>query len=72
MRKKEFTAADLFCGAGGFTTGAQAAGVKVVLAINHWRTAIYAHQQNHPDKQIGNAVCPPVARAICQTLMEAA
>lgn len=43
-------AADLFCGAGGFTTGAEASGrVRVVLAINHWRTAIYTHQQNHPN-----------------------
>lgn len=42
-------AADLFCGAGGTTTGAEQAGVKVVLAVNHWRTAIYSHQANHPE-----------------------
>lgn len=43
-------AADLFCGGGGFTTGAEASGrVKVELAINHWRTAIYTHQTNHPN-----------------------
>lgn len=43
-------AADLFCGAGGSTTGAEASGkVKVVLAVNHWRTAIYSHQANHPE-----------------------
>jgi DNA (cytosine-5)-methyltransferase 1 len=41
-------AVDLFCGAGGATTGAIAAGLDVVLAVNHWRTAIYTHQQNHP------------------------
>jgi DNA (cytosine-5)-methyltransferase 1 len=41
-------AVDLFCGAGGSTTGAIAAGVDVVLAVNHWRTAITSHQQNHP------------------------
>lgn len=42
-------AADLFCGAGGSTTGAEASGrVKVVLAVNHWRTAIYSHRANHP------------------------
>lgn len=47
--QKILQAADLFCGAGGFTTGAEASGrVKVVLAINHWRTAIYTHQHNHP------------------------
>lgn len=42
-------AADLFCGAGGSTTGASAAGVKVVLAVNHWRTAVYSHEANHPE-----------------------
>ncbi len=30
------------------TTGAERAGLQVVLAVNHWRTAIYSHQQNHP------------------------
>lgn len=48
MTGRKLQAADLFCGAGGFTTGAQAAGVDVVLAVNHWRTAIYSHQRNHP------------------------
>jgi len=42
-------AADLFCGAGGFTTGAAAAGVDVCLAVNHWRPAVYSHQANHPE-----------------------
>ncbi len=50
MRKRQrLRAADLFCGAGGFTTGAESSGrVDVVLAINHWRTAICTHQANHP------------------------
>lgn len=43
-------AADLFCGAGGTTVGAEATGrVKVKLAINHWKPAIFTHQDNHPD-----------------------
>jgi len=47
---KRLRAADLFCGAGGFTTGAVQSGcVDVVLAVNHWRTAIYTHQENHPE-----------------------
>lgn len=46
---RQLKAVDLFCGAGGTTTGAMKAGVDVVMAINHWRTAIYSHQQNHPD-----------------------
>lgn len=48
-KTKQLRAADLFCGAGGFSTGAMQAGVDVVLAINHWRTAIYTHEANHPN-----------------------
>jgi DNA (cytosine-5)-methyltransferase 1 len=41
--------ADLFCGAGGFTTGAEASGhVKIALAVNHWQPAIFTHRTNHP------------------------
>lgn len=41
--------ADMFCGAGGSTLGAQQSGaVDVVLAINHWMTAIKSHSANHP------------------------
>lgn len=41
-------AIDLFAGAGGFTTGAEAAGVQVVFAINHNPRAIANHAENHP------------------------
>lgn len=42
-------AVDLFCGAGGMTLGAELSGrVDVVLAVNHWRTAVLTHQENHP------------------------
>ena len=42
-------AADLFCGAGGTSTGAEMSGrVKVVLAVNCWPTAIASHKANHP------------------------
>lgn len=45
---------DLFCGAGGFTTGALRAlkklGLKAVMAaVNHWPVAIATHQLNHPE-----------------------
>jgi DNA (cytosine-5)-methyltransferase 1 len=45
--------ADLFCGAGGFTTGLHreliAAGVEYELvAVNHWPIAIETHRLNHP------------------------
>ena len=42
------TAIDLFAGAGGFTTGAQAAGVRVLWAANHWQAAVDVHADNHP------------------------
>ena len=41
-------AIDLFAGWGGFTQGAEQAGVEVVYAANHWPLAVQAHQMNHP------------------------
>jgi DNA (cytosine-5)-methyltransferase 1 len=43
------TATDQFCGAGGTTEGATAAGVEVKVALNHWRLAIETHNTNHPE-----------------------
>lgn len=43
------TITDLFCGAGGSSLGAQAAGATLVMAANHWQTAIEVHQQNFPN-----------------------
>jgi DNA (cytosine-5)-methyltransferase 1 len=49
---KRLQAVDLFCGAGGSTLGAVMSGrVDVRLAVNHWRIAIYSHQDNHPDTE---------------------
>ncbi len=43
-------AADLFCGGGGTSAGAEATGeVKVVFALNHWDRAIETHSANFPD-----------------------
>ena len=42
-------AIDLFAGAGGFSTGARAAGAAVVMAANHNPTAVAIHQANHPE-----------------------
>jgi site-specific DNA-cytosine methylase len=39
-------AVDLFAGLGGYTEGAQMAGVSVVWAANHWRLAVDAHARN--------------------------
>lgn len=46
-------AADLFCGAGGSSTGlvkaASDLGLKLnLLAVNHWPVAVETHQRNHP------------------------
>lgn len=43
------TAIDLFAGAGGFTEGAHMAGVDVLWAANHWKSAVDVHQANHRD-----------------------
>lgn len=51
------TAVDLFAGAGGWTTGARAAGVRVLMAVNHWRRAVQSHELNHPE-----------TRHVCQDL----
>lgn len=51
MRNHTTTAVDLFAGAGGFTTGAIAAGIDVLACGNHWPEAIEIHAANHPDVQ---------------------
>jgi DNA (cytosine-5)-methyltransferase 1 len=43
------TVTDLFCGAGGSSEGAKAAGLTIEMAANHWKTAIDVHQAHHPD-----------------------
>lgn len=43
------TVTDLFCGAGGSSSGLIEAGYKVVIAANHWALAIESHQVNHPE-----------------------
>jgi DNA (cytosine-5)-methyltransferase 1 len=45
------TFTDLFCGAGGSSTGLVAAGFELRLAANHWQTAIDTHAANHTDAE---------------------
>lgn len=54
------TAVDLFAGFGGWTKGAQMAGVQVLWAANHWPTAVEWHAANHPN-----------AMHVCQDLHQA-
>lgn len=43
------TLIDMFCGAGGSSTGAlEVPGVELVAAANHWDLAIDTHAANHP------------------------
>src|SRR5476651_865283 len=42
------TAIDLFAGLGGWTLGAEWAGLRVVWAGNHWRATVDIHAANHP------------------------
>lgn len=53
MARRKFLVADLLCGAGGSSTGAERAlndlGLEMELVcVNHWPTAIETHQLNHP------------------------
>src|SRR5574340_480995 len=48
MSSSSVTVTDLFCGAGGSTTGAMQAGAEVRLAVNHWSRALETHQTNYP------------------------
>lgn len=43
------TVTDLFCGAGGSSLGAEAAGLELVMAANHWQRAIDVHQAHFPN-----------------------
>jgi DNA (cytosine-5)-methyltransferase 1 len=43
------TVTDLFCGAGGSSLGAASAGLELVMAANHWSTAIDVHQAHFPE-----------------------
>jgi DNA (cytosine-5)-methyltransferase 1 len=53
-RRREILVADLFCGAGGFSTGCERAlrrlNLKMKLVcVNHWPVAIETHTRNHPN-----------------------
>jgi DNA (cytosine-5)-methyltransferase 1 len=53
MSRRKILVADLLCGAGGSSTGADRALRKLglemdLVAVNHWPTAIETHSRNHP------------------------
>lgn len=47
MKNSYITCTDQFCGAGGSSIGAIAAGVEVRLAMNHWQLACDTYAKNH-------------------------
>lgn len=49
MKNSSITVTDQFCGAGGSSLGADALGLDVRLALNHWPLAIETHNKNFPD-----------------------
>lgn len=54
--KSKMKAADLFCGAGGTSAGAEASGtVSLVFALNHWDVAIKTHSANFPNAKHVNS-----------------
>lgn len=57
------TVTDLFCGAGGSSSGLREAGYKVVIAANHWALAIESHQINHPETDHSQADISQVSPA---------
>src|SRR5579884_2984972 len=49
MKRSFVTVLDQFCGAGGSSLGAVAAGAEVVVALNHWKRAVETHHHNFPN-----------------------
>jgi site-specific DNA-cytosine methylase len=49
MKKSYITVTDQFCGAGGSSIGATAAGAELRLALNHWKLAVETHNTNFPN-----------------------
>jgi DNA (cytosine-5)-methyltransferase 1 len=48
-KPSDITITDQFCGAGGSSVGAEKAGGRLLLGLNHWQEAIDTHNANFPD-----------------------
>lgn len=51
QRATSLPVVDLYAGAGGFSTGAAAAGHRVQLVVDGWYDALQCHGKNHPDAE---------------------
>ncbi|KAL8323524.1 hypothetical protein RB597_009098 [Gaeumannomyces tritici] len=47
-QRRQYAAADLFCGAGGTSCGMRAAGFRVEYAVDHWQHACATYEHNFP------------------------
>ena len=50
--EKEYTAVDIFSGAGGLSIGACMAGIKPVMAVEYDIHAANTYKRNHPTKYL--------------------
>lgn len=69
---KQLNCADLFCGAGGTSSGAESTGAaRVRFAVNHWSVAVQTHSANFPDAKHVNSrldqVSPNRSYVFCGT-----
>lgn len=66
VQSKRLRALDLFCGAGGSTCGADAAGVEVVGAVDAWDLACATYRENHPDAKVYHSTCEQLDPTLVQ------
>lgn len=52
LPKRRYNAADMFSGAGGYTSGAKRAGIRVVYALDHWARCNATYKANHPEVEL--------------------
>lgn len=52
VKMKNIRAVDLFCGAGGSSWGAKAAGVEIVAGFDCWELACRIYQENFPEARV--------------------
>jgi DNA (cytosine-5)-methyltransferase 1 len=62
-KKRQIKAIDLFAGVGGSSSGARAAGVRVVAAVDRWALARDTYKSNFPGVHFLNAKCESVRLA---------
>ncbi|ROW13831.1 hypothetical protein VPNG_03600 [Cytospora leucostoma] len=49
---QKYSVVDVFCGAGGFSKGAEMAGFKVSVACDHWSRCCETYRENFPDTDL--------------------